>query len=188
MSRKQKSHIITILFLMTISIFSADCAKKALPVAWETIVPRRIVDLTATPREERLLLEWTIPKENTDKSPLTDLRSFQILRSEGVLVGDECRGCGENPKVIHEMKWDSKEEAKKKRMAILFEDLEPRKVYLYQVVSINRRGYPSSPSNPVTVYWDYAPRAPRMVGGEIKESISHGSLWRARQVTISTES
>jgi fibronectin type 3 domain-containing protein len=166
MSRKQKSHIITILFLMTISIFSADCAKKALPVAWETIVPRRIVDLTATPREERLLLEWTIPKENTDKSLLTDLASFQILRSEGVLVGDECRGCGENPKVIHEMKWDSKEEAKKKRMAILFEDLEPRKVYLYQVVSINRRGYPSSPSNPVTVYWDYAPRAPRMVEGE----------------------
>jgi fibronectin type 3 domain-containing protein len=63
---------------------------------------------------------------------------------------------------------DSKEEVKtkKKRMAILFEDQEARKVYIYQVVSINRRGYPSSPSNPVTVYWDYPPHTPRMVQGE----------------------
>jgi fibronectin type 3 domain-containing protein len=166
MSRKSRLHKITIIFLMTILFFSTGCAKKAPPVPWESIVPKRIVDLTAMPREGRLLLEWTIPKENTDKSLLTDLTSFQILRSEGVLIGDECRGCGEKPKVIQEMKWDSKEDAKKKRMAILFEDLEARKVYIYQVVSINRREYPSAPSNPVSVYWDYPPHAPRMVEGE----------------------
>ena len=51
-------------------------------------------------------------------------------------------------------------------MAILFEDQEARKVYVYQVVSINHRGYPSAPSNPVTVYWDYPPHAPGMVKGE----------------------
>ena len=51
-------------------------------------------------------------------------------------------------------------------MSIFFEDQEARKVYVYQVVSINRRGYPSSPSNPVTVYWDYPPQSPRMVRGE----------------------
>jgi fibronectin type 3 domain-containing protein len=135
-------------------------------VPWESIVPKRIVDLTATPKEGRLLLEWTIPKDNTDKSILTNLASFQILRSDGVLIGDECKGCGEKPKVIHEMKWDSKEEAKNKRKAILFEDLEARKVYIYQVVSINKRGYPSAPSNPVTVYWDDPPHPPRMVEGE----------------------
>jgi fibronectin type 3 domain-containing protein len=166
MGRKLKLHKITIIFLMTILIFSTGCAKKAPPVPWESIVPKRIVDLAAMPREGRLLLEWTVPKENTDKSLLTDLRSFKILRSEGVLIGDECRGCGEKPKVIQEMKWDSKEEAQKNRMAILFEDLEARKVYIYQVVSINRREYPSAPSNPVTVYWDYPPHTPRMLEGE----------------------
>jgi fibronectin type 3 domain-containing protein len=142
------------------------CAKKGPPVAWETIVPKRIVDLVAIPREGRLLLEWSVPKENTDKSPVTDLTGFKILRSEGALVGDECKGCGEKKEVVHEMKLDTKAEDKKKRMAVFFEDLEARKVYVYEVVSINRRGHRSSPSNPVTVYWDYSPQAPRMVKGE----------------------
>jgi hypothetical protein len=152
--------------LWAIIIVAIGCAKKASPVPWESIVPKRIVNLTAMPRESRLLLEWTIPKENTDKSLLIDLASFQILRSEGALIGDECKGCSEKPKVIHEMKWNSKEEAKNKRTVVLFEDLEARKVYIYQVISINKRGYPSAPSNPVTVYWDYPPHPPRMVEGE----------------------
>jgi fibronectin type 3 domain-containing protein len=154
-----------VILLITLLMVVSGCAKKGPPVPWESIVPKRIVDLEATPREGRLLLEWTIPKENTDKSPLTDLAGFQILRSEGALIGDECRGCGEKTKVIHEMKFDIKEEAKKK-MAVFFEDQEARKVYVHQVVSINKRGYPSAPSNPVTVYWDYPPHAPRMVKGE----------------------
>jgi len=159
-------NIKTIILIWTILLLAMGCAKKGPPVPWESVVPKRIVDLVATPREGRLLLEWTIPKENTDKSSLTDLASFQILRSEGILVGDECRGCGDKPKVVYEMKLGSPEEAKKKRMAILFEDQEARKVYIYQVASVNRRGYPSSLSNPVTVYWDYPPQAPRIVKGE----------------------
>lgn len=154
-----------ILFLIMLLMASA-CAKKAPPVPWESIVPKRIVDLRATPREGRLLLDWGVPKENTDKSVLDDLAGFQILRSEGVLVGEECKGCGEKKTVVHEMKWDSKEEEKKKRVVIFFEDQEARKVYVYQVVSTNRRGYPSAPSNPVTVYWDHPPQVPRMVRGE----------------------
>jgi len=82
---------ITILFWMLL-IFATGCAKKAPPVPWSSVVPRRIVDLVATPREDRLLLEWATPKENTDKTPLTDLVEFKILRAEGVLVGDECKG------------------------------------------------------------------------------------------------
>jgi fibronectin type 3 domain-containing protein len=156
--------ILLITFLMVVS----GCAKKGPPVPWDSIVPKRIVDLEATPREGRLLLEWTSPKENTDKSVLIDLTGFQILRSEGVLIGGECKGCGEKAAVVHEMKLDSKEEVKtkRKRMAVLFEDQEARKVYVYQVVSINRRGHFSSPSNPVTVYWDHPPQAPRMVSGD----------------------
>jgi len=155
-----------ILLLITFLMVVSGCAKKAPPVPWESIVPKRIVDLRATPREDRLLLEWGVPKENTDKSVLTDLAGFQILRSEGVLVGEECKGCGEKKTVVHEIKWDSQEEEKKKRVAIFFEDQEARKVYVYQVVSTNRRGDPSDPSNPVTVYWDHPPQVPRMVKGE----------------------
>ncbi len=163
---KAKMILFSLMLLITLALQVGGCAKKGPPVSWDTIVPKRIVDLVAIPRDGRLLLEWGIPKENTDKTPLTDLAGFQVLRSEGVLIGDECRGCGEKTKVVYEMKLDSKEEDKKRRMAVFFEDQEGRKVYVYQVISINRRGYPSSPSNPVTVFWDYPPQAPGMVKGE----------------------
>ena len=152
--------------MLAILLGTAACAKKAPPVSYERIVPKRIVDLVASSREGRVLLEWKTPKENTDKSSLTNLVSFQILRSEGALVGDECKGCGEKPKMIYEMKVAPESFAPGKKMSIFIEDQQPRRVYDYQVVSINRRGYPSAPSNPVTVYWDYPPRAPTVVRAE----------------------
>jgi fibronectin type 3 domain-containing protein len=45
------------------------------------------------------------------------------------------------------------------------EDLEARKVYVYQVVSINRRDNSGAPSNPVSVYWDDPPTSPMMAKG-----------------------
>jgi fibronectin type 3 domain-containing protein len=136
-------------------------------VPWESIVPRRIVNLTAIPSDGGVVLQWTSPKVNTDKSILIDLQKFEVLRSEGILIGNECRGCGEKPKLVYEMKVDGKAEDRGKKRSISFDDLEPGKVYVYQIVSINRRGYPSSPSNPVTVYWETPPPAPRWVKGEV---------------------
>ena len=155
-----------IIFSWVLLALVTGCAKKGPPVPWDSIVPKRIVDLVAVPREDRLLLEWTIPKENTDKTPLVDLAEFKILRSEGVLIGEECRGCGEKPKVVHEMKLAKENLAPGKKMAIFFEDQEPRRVYVYEVVSVNHRGDPSAPSNPVTVYWDHPPQAPGVVTTE----------------------
>jgi fibronectin type 3 domain-containing protein len=157
--------IITIL-LWIILLLVAACGKKAPPVPWESIVPKRIVDLVAVPREGGIFLQWTSPEENTDKSMLTDLEKFQVLRSDGILVGGECKGCGEKPKVVYEMKLDGKAEDKSKKITVFFEDLEPGKVYVYQVVSINRRGYPGSPSNPVTVYWNVPPLQSGIVKGD----------------------
>ena len=147
-------------------ILVVGCAKKGDPVPWGSIVPKRIVDLVATPREGRLLLEWTIPKENTDKTPLTDLVEFKILRSEGALVGEACTGCGEKPKVVHEMKLTKESTAPGKKVAVFFDDQELARVYVYQVVLVNYRGDPSAPSNPVTVYWDHPPQAPGMAATE----------------------
>ena len=157
----------TVLLLMLAMTLALGCGKKANPVPWSSVVPKRIVDLRGVSREGNLLLEWTAPKENTDKSVLLNLAEFKVLRSEGNLVGDECRGCGQSPKVVHEMKVEGKEEeARGKKMSVLFEDLEPRKVYVYTVVSVNRRGHPGSVSNPVQVYWDFPPQQPTAVRAE----------------------
>ena len=155
-----------LILLGLILLLSPGCGKKAPPVSWDTVVPKRIVDLEAVSRDNQILLQWTAPKENTDKSELTDLASFSILRSEGDLVGDQCRGCGGKPKVVYEMKVGGKEQVTAKKMSLLFGDLQARKVYVFTVVSMNRRGYPGAPSNPVQVYWDYSPQQPSVVNAE----------------------
>jgi hypothetical protein len=155
--------IIPLLFILLLAF---ACGKKAPPVPWESIVPKRIVDLAALPREGRVLLEWTAPKENTDKTPLIDLESFQVLRSEGLLIGDQCTGCGEKPKPVYEMKLDGKGEEKGKKLSISIEDHEPGKVYVYEIISVNRRGHPGSPSNPVWVYWNTPLNPPKRVKEE----------------------
>ena len=160
------AHAKAMILLGAILLLALGCGIKADPVPWETVVPKRIVDLRGVTREGRLILEWTAPKESTDKSPLTDLAEFKVLRSDGILIGEECRGCSEQTKVVHEMKVDSTEETKGKKMSVVFEDLEPPKVYVYTVVSINRRGHPSSPSNPVEIYWDELLQPPGAVRGE----------------------
>ena len=162
-SRRLRSAAIVILlgFLM----FSAGaCAMKAPPVARDTVVPKRIVDLEALPREGRLLLAWTVPKESTNNRALIDLEKFQIQRSEGTLIGDQCRGCGGVAKVVHEMRADS--EMRGKKVSLIIEDQESRKVYVYEVIPFTEKGYAGSASNPVTVFWDYPPSIPARVRGE----------------------
>jgi uncharacterized protein len=158
---KKFASLCGVLFVLLIG-----CGKKAPPVPWQSIVPKRIVDLQAVSRENRLILQWTAPRENTDGSPLTDLSSFRILRSEGDLVGGECKGCGGAPQVVYDMKLDPKEQVTGKKMSFAFGDLHPGKVYVFQVVSVNGRGYPGSPSNPAQVYWDEAPPRPSLVSAE----------------------
>jgi hypothetical protein len=155
-----------ILPMIFILLVGGGCGKKGPPVSWQTIVPKKIADLQAIPREGNLMLQWTVPKENTDKSVLTDLVEVRILRSEGALVGGECRGCGEGAKDVHNVKVDPKQEVTGKSMSALFDDQEAGKVYVYGVVCINHRRHPGPPSNSVWVYWDHPPDPPGRVKRE----------------------
>jgi hypothetical protein len=49
------------ILLWVVAILVVGCGRKAAPVPWESIVPKRIVDLEAVSREGRLLLQWTAP-------------------------------------------------------------------------------------------------------------------------------
>lgn len=151
-----------IIFVGILILVSA-CGKKGPPVPWDLVVPKRILNLEARTNQGRLLLEWTSPKENTDKSPLMDLVGFRILRSEGVLINGECRGCAEKTILIKEVKLNINEDNRGRRISVFINDHEPKKVYIYQVISVNKRGSQSSPSNPVTVYWDEPPEAPKLI-------------------------
>jgi len=60
-------------------LLALGCGRKADPVPYESIVPKRVVDLEGVPREGRLRLDWTAPKENSDRTPLTDLVGFRFF-------------------------------------------------------------------------------------------------------------
>jgi fibronectin type 3 domain-containing protein len=155
-----------LIYLGLILAMIAGCGRKAPPVPWEMVVPKRIVDLEALSREGQVVLEWTVPRENTDKAPLMDLAGFNILRSEGILVGGECRGCGEKAVVAYEMRVGAKEDIRGKKVSVVTEDHVPGRVYLYQVVAVNRRKNLNSPSNPAWVYWAEPPPPPQGLKGE----------------------
>jgi fibronectin type 3 domain-containing protein len=57
-------------------------------------------------------------------------------------------------------------ETRGKKVSLIVEDQEPRKVYVYDVVSVNQKDHAGAPSNPVTVYWDYPPSPPGRVRAE----------------------
>jgi len=147
-------------------IVTLGCGIKRPPVPMSTVVPKRILDLGAVSREESVILTWTVPKENADKTVLTDLAEFKLLKTEGTLVGGECRGCGGEPKVFYEMKMEGKEDLRGKRISATLDELDAGKVYVFTVVSVNKRGYLSPPSNPVQVFWDYPPHRPSAVSAE----------------------
>jgi hypothetical protein len=113
------SHMKIMMLLGAILLLALGCGIKADPVPWETIVPKRIVDLRAVSREGRVVLEWTAPKENTDRTVLTDLVEFQVLRSEGDLVGEECTGCGGKPTVVNQMKLEGYDDPRGKKMSMV---------------------------------------------------------------------
>jgi fibronectin type 3 domain-containing protein len=64
------------------------------------------------------------------------------------------------------MKLEGYDDPRGKKMSMVVEDLQPRKVYTFLVISINQRGHLSTPSNPTQVYWDDPPQAPQGMKGE----------------------
>ena len=75
-------------FFIALSIFLlwVACGKKGPPVSLDRIVPEVIRDLQASVRNERVILQWSFPRENTDGSDLVDLVGFKVLRGYNTLL------------------------------------------------------------------------------------------------------
>ena len=162
-SQVPKRSIFLLPFLISLCIPWVGCGKKGPPVSLDRIVPKAVRDLEASVREERVILQWSLPKENTDGSKLVDLQGFKVLR--GSFEGQECKGCPERLVPIAEVDLASGEHYLMETNRLFWVDrgLRVGRTYGYRVLAFNRRGHFSQQSNKVEVLWDIPPPPPKQL-------------------------
>ncbi len=72
---------ILVCFLLMIILLA--CGKKANPVIPVAVIPNGVENLSYQIKGKSLIVSWTIPGQNTDGSPLTDLKGFKVGKENG---------------------------------------------------------------------------------------------------------
>ncbi len=156
-----RRRIFFLFFPLCLFFLWAACGRKGPPVSFDRIVPEAIADLEASVREGRVILQWSLPRENTDGSDLVDLVGFKVLR--GYIEGEECKGCPERLVPVAEVDLAPGENHWIEANRVFWADkgLRAGKKYIYRVLAFNRRGHFSQGSNRVEVLWDIPPPPPK---------------------------
>ena len=152
-------------FSLSLFLLWVACGKKGPPVSFDRIVPEVITDLKASVREGWVILQWSLPEENTDGSKLVDLVGFTVLR--GSDHWEECRTCPETLVPIAEFGLGSGEDHWIQANRVFWADkgLRAGNKYIYRVLATNRRGHFGQESNRVEVLWDIPPPPPKQLRG-----------------------
>jgi fibronectin type 3 domain-containing protein len=159
-NRTSRRRASLVLFIASLLVLGSGCGVKAPPVSLDSIVPEAVRDLDASVREARVILQWSLPTENTDGTKLVDLVGFKVLRES--FKGEECPGCPERLVPIAEIDLGSRESyiAVGGRIVWIDKGLQPGKTYGYRVVAFNKRGHLGQKSNRVEVLWGIPPPPP----------------------------
>jgi Fibronectin type III domain len=172
-------------FTLAVFLLGA-CGKRANPVAPVKYVPKGVEGLTYAIQGQSLIVSWSVPKLNTDESPLVDLKGFTLRRGE-FAAKDYCATC---PDVFQKSLWidlkgpESPDiQVASDRVEITSTGLEPGRVYLYQVAAVNTKGISSEPSSTLKVTWDTPLSPPRLSDLRLKnEGVE--VLWDAPQTLV----
>jgi hypothetical protein len=141
--------------LLILSLLS--CGKKANPVAPTKVIPKGVTDLGYQIKGKFLVLSWTIPSQNTDGSPLTDLKGFDLKKGEWA-TKDFCATCPDRFQETLRIDLKGPEVAGLKitsdQMELTEDNLKPGYTYSYQVLAVTKRETVSEPSKILRVAWD----------------------------------
>ncbi len=178
--------ILLIMGLTLAVLVLGSCGKKANPVVPVKYVPKGIEGLSYAIQGQSLIVSWSVPKLNTDESPLVDLKGFTLRRGE-FPAKDYCLTC---PDVFQKSLWiDLKGpespgiQVASDRVEITYQGLEPGRVYLYQVAAVNTQGVSSEPSSTLKVVWETPLSPPRLTDLKLKnEGVE--VLWDAPQTLV----
>jgi hypothetical protein len=175
-----------ILIGLTLAGLLTSCGKKANPVAPVKLIPQTVADLAYGIEGQSLILTWSPVKSNTDGSPLTDLKGYTLNRG-AFPIRDYCATC---PDQFSERLWldpygpelpGIRLEAD--RITLTYDTLKPGTVYLFQVVSVNKKGVASEPSKTLKVTWDI-PLSPPVLTDLKLRSEGVGIGWEAPRTLV----
>ena len=141
--------------LLILSLLS--CGKKANPVVPTKVIPKGVTDLGYQIKGKSLVLSWTIPSRNTDDSPLTDLKGFDLKKGEWE-TKDFCATCPDRFQETLRIDLKGPEVAGLKitsdQVELNEDNLKPGYTYSYQVLAVTKRETVSEPSKILRVAWD----------------------------------
>ncbi|OGP49856.1 MAG: hypothetical protein A2Y79_02620 [Deltaproteobacteria bacterium RBG_13_43_22] len=142
-------------FFLIISLLS--CGKKANPIIPVKASPKGIEDLNYQIKGKSLVVSWAIPQQNTDGSPLTDLKGFKVQKGEW-LTRNFCPTC---PDQFQETLWiDLKGpeqpdiRVEPDQVQLTFNQLHPGNTYFFQVTAVTKKEAESSPSKTLRLSWE----------------------------------
>lgn len=133
-----------------------SCGVKSSPKPPKRIIPNGVNDLTAAAKGNEIMLQWTVPDTNTDRSPLLDLDGFKVLRADK----GKCPTCPPRFVFIGKIEYPYIEGNTAASGRMEYRDKKQDcGSYEYKVRGYNRKGYESSDSNeaPIAIYLSSAP-------------------------------
>ncbi len=152
--------VILVWFFLMISLLA--CGKKANPVIPVKVIPNGIENLSYQIKGKTLIVFWSIPTQNTDGSPLTDLKGFRVQKGEWP-TKDFCATC---PDQFQETLWIDLKGPElpdiridPDQVQLNFNRLNPGNTYFFQVTAVTKKEAASKPSKTLRLSWEL-PLAP----------------------------
>lgn len=135
------------LVLMMVTL--AGCGKKGALMPPEALRPAPVADLRVEQQGEAFLVSWTRPAKEIGGRKLTDLAVMQLFRREVLPPGEDCEQCAEAYKPVIRVDLDYPRGVVISGDRFFWYDtgVVRDRSYRYKVVSANREGAASPPSN-----------------------------------------
>jgi hypothetical protein len=135
-------------------VLSTGCGIKASPIVPRSPVPQTIKNLEAFSRGGTILLQWSIPKKNTEDEKLANLAGFHVWRRFIPVEEKGCRTCKPDFELLNELPYEVPlgGEAEEK-MSYLDSKVEKEGAYSYYVSSYTTVWVESTGSNVVDLAW-----------------------------------
>jgi hypothetical protein len=139
------------------------CGKKANPVIPAQVTPNVVEDLRYQIKGQDLIVFWTIPVQNTDGSPLTDLKGFRIRKGEWP-TKNVCPTCPDQfqETISIDLKGPELPDVRidVERVQLIFKGLKPGNTYFFQVTAVNKKEIGSKPSKTLRQAWEIPLKPP----------------------------
>jgi hypothetical protein len=133
------------------------CGKKANPVIPVKYTPKGVEALSYQIKGKNLLVSWAVPRENTDGSPLTDLKGFLLSKGQWP-TKDYCPTC---PDQFQETLWIDLKGPEQpdirintEQVQLTFADLKSGITYFFQVKAVNKKETVSQSSKTLSLSWE----------------------------------